>query len=60
MEIKATFGPVNLLCVLWGGEKQGGWLFLKSITQMKCLFLKKWYIASKCKEYSSAIVLDPN
>lgn len=60
MEIKATFGQVNLLFMLWGDEKQGEWLFLKSITQMECLFLKKQYISSKCKEYSLAIMLDPN
>lgn len=45
------------MCVV-GGEKWGEWLFLKSITQME--FLKKWYIASKFKVYSSAIMLDPN
>lgn len=52
MEIKATFGQVNLLFMLWGDEKQGEWLFLKSITQMECLFLKNQYISSKCKKYS--------
>lgn len=60
MEIKATFGQVNLLNVFWGDEKPDEWLFLKSITQMECLFLKKWYIASKCKEYSLVMMLDPN